>query len=484
MKLIIFNQDLRISDNPALFNCFEKSNQDQEPILAIYIFDQESKRAIGGASMWFLYHALTSLAQDLKNLNLDLLTFAGNSCNITKEIIQHLEISEIFLNQSYEQYNIKIAQEISQIAKQNNIRFHGYNGGLLFKPEKIKNGNGDYFKVFTPFWKHCLKNEKEIKPSLPAPAKSPHKINNLNIAKSIKGFKSITELNLLPQIKWDQNFKWEFDRHKIIANFEDFLRKKIINYKTARDFPSLESTSKLSPYFHFGIISVREIFNMVRNHQFQNQQTNENDGINHFLSEIGWREFSYHLLYHVPDLERNNFRNEFDKFPWSNNSKLLKIWQKGQTGYPIVDAGMRELWKTGWMHNRVRMITASFLIKHLLIDWRAGEKWFWDCLVDADHAANAASWQWVAGSGADGAPFFRIFNPMLQGHRFDPEGTYVKKWLPELKNLPKQFIHQPWEADMITLSEAGVELGKNYPHPIVNHQNSRDMAMMAYKAMR
>ena len=271
------------------------------------------------------------------------------------------------------------------------------------------------------------------------------------------------------------------DKFICIKNFQHFLKYNLKNYNEIRNIPSKNATSKLSPYLHFGLISVNEIVDLVKKHHIKNPE--DKAGTSQFLAEIVWREFSHHLLFHFPELPNQNFKKQFDNFEWENNPDLLKKWQKGQTGFPIVDAGMRELWQTGFMQNRVRMIVASFLIKDLFIDWRKGEEWFWDCLVDANLANNSASWQWVAGSGADAAPYFRIFNPVLQSERFDADGEYIKKYLPELKNLPKKFIHKPWELSAIELKKYGVELGKNYPQRIVLHEEARNKALELYKKL-
>ncbi len=498
---VLFNQDLRIIDNPALFAALKNSQN----ILPIFILDEVNSRTLGGASKWFLHFALESLSKELKEkFNLKLIVKKGNSLEILEDIFLNEKIDAIYFNKLLEPYNIKLQNQIVKLAKASKIQSFFFKSQTLFDPSEIKNGAGEFYKVFTPFWKECLRNASKIEPILDchallrkarndggwssessSPARSALATKQSNFptsspARSALATKQssleINELNLLPKINWDLGFKnhWQFCHKKLRENLINFLQNKLTNYKEARDFPALESTSKLSPYLHFGMISPREIFNLA-------SKFPESKGKAHFLSELGWREFSHHLIFYFPNLDKENYNKKFDKFPWLEDKNFLKKWQKGQTGFPIVDAGMRELWATGWMHNRVRMIVASFLIKDLLIDWRQGEKWFWDCLFDANLANNAASWQWVAGCGFDAAPYFRIFNPILQGEKFDPEGIYVKKWIPELKNLPTKFIHKPFEMDEKQLKLCGVELGKNYPQPIVNHQNARDMAMMIYK---
>lgn len=461
-SLILFNQDLRIIDNPALFEALKNSQN----ILPIFILDEVTARKIGGASKWFLHYALESLKKELlEQFNLKLIIKKGDSLKILQDIFLNEKIDVIYFNKLLEPYNIKIQNQIIKLAKSFEISAFFFKSQTLFNPSEIKNGAGEFYKVFTPFWKECLRNSDKISSTLPQE----------NFSKNSINLKS-DDLNLLPKINWDFAFKnhWQFCHKKLREDLIDFLSKKLTNYKEARDIPALESTSKLSPYLHFGMISVREIFNLTTKFE-------ESEGKKQFLAELFWREFSHHLIYYFPDLPIKNYNKKFDKFPWFEDKNLLKKWQKGQTGFPIIDAGMRELWATGWMHNRVRMIVASFLIKDLLIDWREGEKWFWNCLVDANLANNTASWQWVAGCGFDAAPYFRIFNPTLQGERFDPDGIYVKKWIPELKNVPTKFIHKPFEMDEKQQKLCGFKLGKTYASPIVSHQKARDMAMMIYK---
>ncbi len=334
------------------------------------------------------------------------------------------------------------------------------------------NGSGFYFKVFTPFWKSCLARENEISAPLDI-VKNNKKINEHLSNYFLKESINIQDLISLPKTQWYNKMQkyWKFSENDILQQLDNFIKNKIDNYKKQRDFPAIEATSKLSPYLHFGAISTRYIFNKVRNFQKINNMLDNKD-INHFLSEIG-EEFSYSLLYNFDNLLENNFNPKFNNFPWYENDEILKKWQKGLTGYPIVDAGMRELWNTGWMHNRVRMIVGSFLVKDLLINWREGEKWFWDCLVDADMASNISSWQWIAGSGADAAPYFRIFNPTLQSQKFDPDGSYIRKWVPELAKLPSKLIYEPSKANIFELKEANIELGKDYPLPIIDQKSKR-----------
>ena len=313
-----------------------------------------------------------------------------------------------------------------------------------------------------------------IEPRLPNDSSSLKNVNTHKLHSS-----SLDSLDLMPKIEWYKGFEseWSPGEDGADKSLDEFLDSGLINYKEGRNFPSQKFVSRLSPHLHFGEISPNEVWYRAKTKETLN---GIEKSLAHFHSELGWREFSYYLLYHFPDLPSVNFQRKFDTFPWQKNDELLQLWKKGMTGYPIVDAGMRELWKTGYMHNRLRMVVGSFLVKNLLIDWREGEAWFWDCLIDADLASNSASWQWVAGSGADAAPYFRIFNPITQGLKFDPQGEYTKKYVPELKDLPNKYLFNPWEAPKEVLEVAGVELGKDYPEPIVDLKISRELALEAF----
>jgi deoxyribodipyrimidine photo-lyase len=337
----------------------------------------------------------------------------------------------------------------------------------------VKTLAGNPFQVFTPFWKNCLANLK-----FGIPLKAPKKLTPFE--KPLKSV-AVAKLGLLPKIKWDGEFPaaWDPTRKGAEKRLKDFVAAPVKNYPTNRDIPKLDGTSRLSPYLHFGQISPLEIVDAVRTAGLLGVI-----GGDKYVAEVGWREFSQHLIHHFPETPDRPLRKEFEKFPWAPDKKLLRAWQIGRTGYPIVDAGMRQLWQTGWQHNRVRMIAASVLVKHLLQPWNAGAKWYWDTLVDADLGANTMGWQWAGGCGADAAPYFRVFNPVLQGEKFDPDGDYVRRWVPELAKLPAEWIHQPWEAPMHVLAEAGIKLGKDYPVPLIGLTEGRDRALKALKGMR
>jgi len=462
-----FRQDLRLSDNPGLHKACIKHN-----VLPIYIHSENDK--IGAASKVWLYHSLKNLNNNLNNkLNL----YYGNPKDIILELIKKHEVSLVCWNRCYEPNRISEDKIIKSEIKKLNIECHSYNASLLWEPWEVLKNDGTPYKVFTPFYKKgCLK--------APAPRNLIPKIKTDNIFKDSNNKINLEDLKLLPSKKeknWDNELisLWNVGEKASCNKLKNFIDNGINNYKNGRDFPSLNSISKLSPHLHFGEISPHQIWHAVQNKIAENNIDIQN--AEHFLSEIGWREFSYYLLFHFNKLPTKNFQSKFDSFPWGNNKSYLEAWKKGKTGFPIVDAGMRELWQTGFMHNRVRMIVASFLVKNLLIDWRCGAEWFWDCLFDADLANNSASWQWVAGSGADAAPYFRIFNPILQGEKFDKTGEYTKKYVPELKNIPDKYLFKPFEAPENILEKANIKLGKNYPMPIVDLKKSRDFALEAYK---
>ena len=461
-----FRQDLRLSDNPAL-----DSAAQYETLIPIYILDEvnSGEFKMGAASKWWLHQSLTKLNESLDG---KLLVYQGNPHEILNKLIEEQEVSYVTWNRCYEPWRIDRDKEIKRNFEDKNVAVESYSASLLWEPWTISKDDGTPYRVFTPFYKKgCLNSEE---PRLPA-----GKVDLSNLYSEDLSSGSITDLNLLPTIKWYKSFEEEWNPGEIGAeqNLNSFLDSGLLNYKEGRNFPSQEFVSRLSPHLHFGEISPNEVWYRAKTKE---GISGIEKSLAHFHSELGWREFSYYLLYHFPDLPNKNFQEKFDIFPWQENEEFLALWQKGNTGYPIVDAGMRELWQTGYMHNRLRMIVGSFLVKNLLIDWRFGERWFWDCLVDADLASNSASWQWVAGSGADAAPYFRIFNPITQGLKFDPEGEYTKKYVPELRNLPNKYLFSPWEAPENILADAGIELGKNYPKPIVDLKLSRETALEAF----
>ncbi len=465
--LVWFRQDLRCSDNPALISACNQHSH----VLPVYIFDEQTL-PIGDAQKWWLHHSLYSLKKSLNAQGLTLILRRGDPSNILSQLINQHDISTVYWNRCYEPAAIERDRLIKQALKEKGIQVTSSNASLLNEPCEIKNKQGDYFKVFTPLWKACLAR-MQVRSEMPA-------------CPPVESIESNCELlddwNLLPKkINWAAEFHhyWEpgeVGAHKKLNQFLDLV---LNSYKGNRDLPALLATSRLSPHLHFGEISPWQIQRAVEYAKID--PTTNLDSAQHFMAEIGWREFSYHLLFHFPELSTANFKKEFDNYPWQHDEIKFTCWKRGQTGYPIVDAGMRELWKTGYMHNRARMIVASFLTKDLLIDWRHGAEWFWSTLLDADLANNSASWQWVAGSGADAAPYFRIFNPVLQSEKFDPDGTYIRRWVPELATVDKKWIHAPWQAPK---DDLGIEIGNHYPNPIVAHHEARAAALKNYQHLR
>ncbi|GGF57293.1 cryptochrome/photolyase family protein [Alteromonas lipolytica] len=465
VSIVWFRQDLRVIDNPALFAAVEHGT-----IVPVYIFDSEiaEEEQPGGASNWWLHHSLESLN---KRLNGHLQCFSGDPQTILCDLVSKFSANAVFWNRCYEPTVIERDKKIKQALRDSGCLVSSFNGSLLWEPMSIRKQDGGVYRVFTPYYrKGCLQASA---PRYPSPA--PTRITYADVSR--EGH-TIQDAGLLPDIDWDSAFydHWKPGEEGAADKLSDFIRHAARGYQEERNIPSVRGTSRLSPHLHFGEISPNQAWYALLN-AFDDQG---NSDLDCFLSELGWREFSYYLLFHFPTITEQNFNYQFDKFKWLNRQDDFIAWSKGQTGIPIVDAGMRELWQTGYMHNRVRMIVGSFLVKNLLIDWRKGERWFWDCLVDADRASNAASWQWVAGSGADAAPYFRIFNPVLQGEKFDKQGAYVKTYCPELKHIPDKYLHKPWEAPKEVLNKAGITLGKDYPKPIADLKQTRQRALDAY----
>ena len=461
--LVWFRKDLRLHDNPAI-----NAAKEYQQVYPIYIMDDDiyENKYLGSASIWWLKNSLKSLNFDMKNT---LKVVHGDSLKIIPTVCEDLKINAVFWNRCYEFDRVTKDKKLKEYLLSNNIEAKSFNANLLWEPWTIKNKSGNPYKVFTPFYKSgCLQSVVPRKP-----IKKPEKISFKKIKTNLKEHK-FSHIN--QKDHWSNKFLkyWEVGEIAANKNFDRFLENGAKNYSTGRNFPSTENVSRLSPYLHWGQISPFRVWHEAKNKMFGSHKEI-------FLSELGWREFSYHLLYHYPKINKQNLKEQFNKLDWNVNDELLLKWKKGKTGFPIVDAGMRELWETGYMHNRLRMITASFLVKNLLIHWKEGEKWFWDCLLDADLANNSASWQWVAGTGSDAAPFFRIFNPITQGQKFDKDALYIRKYLPEIAKLPNKFIFTPWLADKEILKDANVTLGVDYPHPIIDYTSSRKKALEAFK---
>jgi deoxyribodipyrimidine photo-lyase len=482
--IVWFREDLRLADNPALAAAVAA----QAPIVPLYVLETDaSLRPLGGASRWWLASSLRALDQALGRLGSGLVVLEGPSATLIPALANAVGARSVLWNRRYGGPERALDTAIKTALQADGCEAASFNGRLLNEPWEVTTRTGDPMKVFTPFWRAARARGEPAAPLPPPDAITPLP----GVAQALAGAgmpaRPIDGLGLEPTAPdWAGGIRaaWTPGEAGARQRLEAFLGESFRGYAEARNRPDLPSTSRLSPHLRFGEISVRQCWHAAMQ-AFQSDDSGvSGQDLEVFLSELGWREFSYHLLFHNPELSARNHNARFDAFPWRTDSDALRAWQRGRTGYPIVDAGMRQLWTTGWMHNRVRMIVGSFLVKHLLLDWRAGEAWFWDTLVDADPASNAASWQWVAGSGADAAPYFRIFNPVLQGEKFDPDGVYVRAWAPELARLPKSLIHKPWTAPREILTAAGVRLGATYPQPVVIHEQARERALSAFQQTR
>jgi deoxyribodipyrimidine photo-lyase len=469
-----FRQDLRLSDNPAL--CAAAATG---AVVPIYILDDETagQDRMGSASRWWLHHSLAAL-----NLALDgkLLFFRGDAATILANLVTQIEAGGVYWNRCYEPWRITRDTALKKRLGDLGVTVESHNGSLLWEPWDIAKQDGTPYRVFTPFYRRgCLSATPPRQPLGPPASLDLWQVDG----KALTGASDLDGLGLLPRHQWQDNIArhWTPGETSAQARLDDFVRNGLAGYKEGRNFPARQNVSRLSPHLHFGEISTNQAWYAVRDVADSGRLESDADN---FLSELGWREFSHSLLYQFPELPRANLQAKFDGFPWADNPDHLAKWQRGQTGYPIVDAAMRELWQTGYMHNRLRMVVGSFLVKNLRLHWHHGEAWFWDCLVDADLANNSASWQWIAGCGADAAPYFRVFNPVTQGQKFDPDGTFTRRFVPELAKLPVKYLFNPWEAPAHILADAGVVLGENYPRPIVDVKQSREAALAAFASLR
>jgi len=467
--VVWFRQDLRLADNPALEAAIESGS----PVLPVFVWSPEEQApwAPGSASRWWLHQSLEKLRDSLRERGSELILRRGPATDALPGLAAESGARAIYWNRLYEPAAIARDAELKKVVRAHGLIAESFPGNVLFEPWTIRNSNGEPFRIFTAFWKACLRAPappppKDAPERIPAPAKRPESL-------------AVSELGLEPAIDWAGGLRqaWRPGEAEAAAQMRTFLGRAVEAYSVERDRPDHHGTSRLSPYLHFGEVSPRQVWHGARGRE-------GGPLAEAYLRQIVWREFAYHLLFHYPETPQQPLRPEFGFVPWHLDEPSLKAWTRGKTGYPMVDAGMRELWHTGWMHNRVRMVVASFLVKHLLISWQEGAAWFWDTLVDADLANNTMGWQWVAGCGADAAPYFRIFNPVIQGEKFDPRGDYVRHWVPELARLPAAWIHQPWKAPAPVLAEAGIVLGTTYPAPIVIHEAARARALAALASMR
>ncbi|WP_040617192.1 deoxyribodipyrimidine photo-lyase [Roseibium sp. TrichSKD4] len=469
-SIVWFRQDLRVADNAALYHAAQEG-----PVIPVFIWDDAApltnSQAIGAAGKWWLHHSLTALREQLG----DLVVLRGDPATVLQELALETKAEAVRWNRAYDEYGIERDKKIKTELRESGLMVKSFKGNVLHEPWDIKTGSGSSYKVYSHYWRAV--KARGVAAPLPVPDKIELAVGWVSLG--------IEALDLLPRDpNWAEGWEnvWTPGEQGARERLCVFLDQGLNGYGELRNRPDLPNVSRLSPHLRFGEISPTQIWATTQMHaDVHPEHATDADK---FLSEIVWREFSYHLLFHFPDLPEKNWKVGFDAYPWRENAEDLRAWQRGQTGYPIVDAGMRELWQTGYMHNRVRMIVASFLVKHLRISWQHGENWFRDTLLDADVANNSASWQWVSGTGADAAPYFRIFNPYTQAQKFDPDGAYIRKWVPELKDLRAPQLFAPQDASPMDLRAAGVRLGETYPLPMVDHQTARKKALDGYEAVK
>lgn len=483
-----FRRDLRLQDNPALHWAVER----KEPVICLYIHDNQTQNhnSYGEAAQWWLHHSLDSLQNGLKLAGNRLRLFSGSPEKILVNLAAQANAKAITWNRRYEPASIELDKHLKSLLTRKGLTVQTTAGNLCHEPWQVgkidrsasnRQSVADAtlpYRVFTAYWRASLKQKSiQVTPSV-------KEIPGLD--KKFSGEKNLKELDLLPDLPWADQFSshWQPGEKSAGKILRAFVKKEIKEYDTSRDLPALSGTSRLSPHLAFGEITPRQI-NAVVARRLKNKTLTADENTETFLKEIGWREFAYHLLYHFPHTTDLPLDTRFNNFPWNKPSpEDLRRWQQGNTGIPLIDAGMRQLWQTGWMHNRVRMVVGSLLVKNLGYHWLEGARWFLDTLLDADLASNTMGWQWVAGSGADAAPYFRIFNPVRQGERFDPDGEYIRQWVPEIAGLSKKSIHSPWAASETELSEAGIKLGQTYPHPIVDLKNTRVEALERFAKIK
>lgn len=466
--LVWFRNDLRLHDHVAL----TAAARSGLPVVTCYVNDEAADDAPGGARKWWLHSSLRALSDDIAARGGTLLLRRGESAKEVAAVAAANAVAEVHCLKSHAPNGRSTEAKLAKVLTARGTKLVLHAGDALFDPEQIRSGSGQPFKVFTPFWNACLSSASVGAP-LPAPS-------TLRFARPVASGDALDDWRLEPKSPdWAGGFRasWRPGEEGARSRLAVFAAGPLHSYHAERDRPDREGSSRLSPHLSFGEISPRTAWAAAAGR-------NKGEGGAAFLRELGWREFARHLVWHWQSFPREPFRAEFRRFPWRDDATSLVRWQRGQTGYPLIDAGMRELWSTGWMHNRARMVAASFLVKHLLVPWQVGARWFWDTLVDADLANNSVGWQWVAGSGADAAPYFRVFNPFLQAQKFDPDGHYVRRWVPELAALPTEFLHDPSSAPQSALRAASVELGRTYPLPVVAHRAARARALAAYASLR
>jgi deoxyribodipyrimidine photo-lyase len=476
--LVWFRGDLRLGDNPALAAAAARGG----PVVPVYVLDDgaEGRWRPGAASRWWLHHSLGALDGSLRERGSRLVLARGGAGRELTRLSRACGAGAVYWNRRYEPAVLQRDRIVVADLAKEGLEARDFNSTLLFEPWSVANREGGPFQVFTPYWRRCLEIEVEAPRAPPRgvlarPAQWPASL-------------ALEELALLPAVRWYDGIAkaWQPGEKAAAARLRRFVPGALGSYAADRDRPDIAGTSMLSPCLHFGEVGPRQVWHALKAPSRESGVFPQSESARAFLRELGWREFAYHLLHHFPLTPERAHRQVFRGFPWARDpgGRKLSAWRKGLTGYPIVDAGMRQLWQTGWMHNRVRMIASSFLVKHLRVPWTEGARWFWNTLVDADLANNTLGWQWIAGCGADAAPYFRIFAPVVQAERLDPLGAYVRQWVPELAGMPVRFIQRPWEAPEPVLRAAGVRLGATYPRPIVDHAAAREGALAAFRSMR
>jgi deoxyribodipyrimidine photo-lyase len=473
--LLWFRRDLRLADNPALLAAVETG----APVVPVYVWspDDDGRWAPGSASRAYLARSVSALESELRARGSRLVVRQGRSEHTLPRLASEVGATVVFANQRHEPAAAAVDARVAGRLADLGIAFRQTEAALLVAPSSPRTRTGQPFKVFTPFWRACLA-QLHVPPPSPAPRgwRSPAEWPD-----SLR----LDDLPLSPKQAWAERMlsHWKPGEAGGLARLHEFCAEALASYPRGRDIPGVDGVSRLSPYLHAGELGPRQIWHAVMD--WQNLGLHgASRAAETFLRELGWREFAHHVLHHFPTTDTEPLRPSFKRFPWSRSQQHLRAWQRGLTGYPLVDAGMRELWATGFMHNRVRMVVASFLVKHLLLPWQEGARWFWETLVDADLAQNTLNWQWTAGCGADAAPYFRIFNPTTQARRYDPDGTYIRRWIPALAQLPTRFLPEPWNAPVPLLRAAGVVLGETYPAPIVDHVSARARALAALASVR
>jgi deoxyribodipyrimidine photo-lyase len=470
-----FRRDLRLADNPALAAACERAQR----VIALYVHDPdaEGEWCPGAASNWWLHHSLGQLDASLRAKGSALVIRRGPALDALLSLARETGATQVYWNRLYDPALVARDSRVKGALREAGIACESFNSALFFEPWEVRTGQGGPYRVFTPFWKACrVRLDMQL-----APLPAPERIDGPAVSPASV---PLAELRLRPAIAWDAGLKaaWQPGERGALERLEWFARSALDRYEAGRNRPDQDWVSRLSPFLHFGEIGPRQCLAATRNALVDAPSAGHST--ESFLRELVWREFAHHLLHHFPSTTNAPLDPRFEGFPWEPNETFLRAWQRGRTGYPIVDAGMRELWTTGWMHNRVRMVVASLLTKNLRQHWLEGARWFWDTLVDADLANNTFGWQWTSGCGADAAPYFRIFNPVLQAERYDPERSYIRRWVPELARLPDSYIHRPWQAPDATLAAAGVRLGVDYPRPVVDLPASRQAALDAYARIR